>query len=108
VYAIRTIQLGPQIIGVEKFECLDRLKIIYMFLWHLRYLKQPQLILIVDQSTTLRNTKHHQSSEYHPEHHKTSIISVPPSATQNITNVYHYSMVSVLIFFHSAQVTAFS
>jgi hypothetical protein len=48
VHEIRTIQLGPQIISVEKLECLDGLKIIYMFLGHLRYLKQPQLILIVD------------------------------------------------------------
>jgi len=57
VYEILTIQLGPQIISVEKLECLDGLKIIYMFLGHLRYLKQPQLILIVDQSTALSNMK---------------------------------------------------
>ena len=58
VYEILTIQLRPQIISVEKLECLDGLKIIYMLLGHLRYLKQPQLILIVDQSTALSNMKH--------------------------------------------------
>jgi len=57
VYEILTIQLGPQIISVEKLEGLDGLKIIYMFLGDLRYLKQPQLILIVDQSTALSNMK---------------------------------------------------
>ena len=72
VYEILTIQLGPQIISVEKLKCLDGLKIIYMFLWHLRYLKQPQLILILDQSTALGNTKHHQL-EYRPEQHKPPI-----------------------------------
>lgn len=67
VYEILTIQLGPQIISVEKLEGLDGLKIIYMFLGDLRYLKQPQLILIVDQSTALSNMK-------------TSPISVAPWA----------------------------
>ena len=57
MYEILTIQLGPQIISVEKLEGLDGLKIIYMFLGDLRYLKQPQLILIVDQSTALSNMK---------------------------------------------------
>jgi hypothetical protein len=77
VYEILTIQLGPQIISVEKLECLDGLKIIYVFLGHLRYLKQPQLVLIVDQSTTLSNMKHHQL-EWLPEQHKTSPITVLP------------------------------
>jgi len=89
VYEVPTIQLGPQIISVEKLECLDGLKIIYMFLWHLRYLKQPQLILIVDQSTalsnmktsaisgSLSNIKHHQL-QYCREQHKTSPITVLP------------------------------
>jgi len=77
VYETLTIQLGPQIISVEKLECFDGLEIIYMFLGHLRYLKQPQLILIVDQSTALSNMKHHQL-EGLPEQHKTSPITVPP------------------------------
>jgi len=77
VYEILTIQLGPQTISVEILEWLDGLNIIYMFLGHLRYLKQPQLILIVDQRTTLSNMKHHQL-EWLLQQHKTSPFTVPP------------------------------
>jgi hypothetical protein len=109
VYEILTIQLGPQIISVEKLECFDGLKIIYMFLGHLRYLKQPQLILIVDQSTALSNMKHcqlgwlpeqhkHHQLQYHPELLKTSPITVLPCATQKITNVHHQHCLFVHIF----------
>ena len=100
VHEILTIQLGPQIISAEKLEYLDGLKIIYMFLGHLRYPKQPQLILIVDQSTALSNMKHLQL-QYHTELLKTSPITLLSWATQNITNVLiqHNSTLSLCLYF---------
>ena len=77
VYEIITIKRGPQIISVEKLECFDGLKIIYMFLGHLHYLKQPQLILIVDQSTALSNMKHCQLA-WLPEQHKRHLLQHHP------------------------------
>ncbi|KDR15698.1 hypothetical protein L798_09775 [Zootermopsis nevadensis] len=58
VLQLLTIQLCPQVVRVEKLKSLNGLEFVYMFLWHLRYLKQPQLILILDKRTTLSNTKH--------------------------------------------------
>ena len=51
-----TIQLRPQVICVEELEGLDRLEVVHMLLGHLRDLKQPQLVLVLDQRATLENT----------------------------------------------------
>ncbi len=47
-------QRDPQVVGVEDLELGDRLELVDVGLWYLRDLQQPQVILVLDQSTTLQ------------------------------------------------------
>ncbi len=47
-------QRDPQVVGVEDLELGHRLELVHVGLWYLRDLQQPQVILVLDQSTTLQ------------------------------------------------------
>ena len=46
-------QLHPQIVGVEELERLDRFEIFHLLFRHLGNFQQTQLVLVLNQRTTL-------------------------------------------------------
>uniref|UniRef100_A0A182KHV4 Uncharacterized protein n=1 Tax=Anopheles christyi TaxID=43041 RepID=A0A182KHV4_9DIPT len=52
-YPFDRLQPGPDVVGVEELERLHRLEVVHVFLRDLRNFQQPELVLIVNQCTTL-------------------------------------------------------
>lgn len=48
-----TIQFGPDIVGIKKFECFHGFKVIYMLFRHLCDFQQSQFVFKINESTTL-------------------------------------------------------
>lgn len=52
-HAFNSVELRPNVVGVEELKGLDGLEVINMLVWYLRNFQQTQLVLVLDQRATL-------------------------------------------------------
>lgn len=52
-HALDGVQLRPNVVGVEELERLHRLEVVDVLVRHLRDFQQPQLVLVLNQRSTL-------------------------------------------------------